>query len=115
MKNLIKSTLRGSIALILGLTLVSSTLSMANSSSSDKGGKSTLDIEILNEFNSEIIEDIVLMEEYHSVIMIFDENERLIYDAEAKDLEFDPVLEILLRRSDFLIQVDGIRYYRLDH
>jgi len=45
--------------------------------------------------------------------MIFDENNNLIYDAEVSDVDFDPILEILLRRADFLMETDGTRYYRI--
>jgi len=48
-----------------------------------------------------------------STVMIFDENHNLIYDAEVSDVDFDPILEILLRRVDFLMETDGTRYYRI--
>jgi len=113
MKKLFKTPLQGGITLVLGLILISSTQTFAKSSSNEKDVDTALDTKSVKELNDAIIEDIVVIEEAPKLIMIFDENQELIYDADGMDLLFDPLLEILIRRSDFLIQIDGVRYYRL--
>ncbi|MDA0194203.1 MAG: hypothetical protein O2887_00165 [Bacteroidetes bacterium] len=68
--------------------------------------------EYLEPLESDIFLEIVSIN-VASTIMIFDENSNLIYDALTTDLDFDPILEILLRRADFLMETDGTRYYQI--
>ncbi|MEQ9424426.1 MAG: hypothetical protein RJQ09_08425 [Cyclobacteriaceae bacterium] len=68
-------------------------------------------VEVVVDEDNETISDVKVDEAEYQVIL--DQFGNLIYDATAEEADEDFVLEILLRKADYLFQVDGIRYYAI--
>lgn len=107
-------TTRRTAAVVLSALLiafVTTAFAKTNDSKVDPDLQKSIE-EYLEPHESDMILEMVFLD-MPATIMILDEDNNLIYDAQAGDHDFDPVLEILLRRADYLMETDNTKYYRL--
>ncbi len=112
MKNLFSRAQIVGATTALGLFVVAGT-GLA-SSSPNKDNKTSSEEELIEEFSFvEIAEENILLDERPEKMMFFDQNNALVFETIGKTVEFK--VEILLRKSDLLLEFEGTKFYRLNN
>lgn len=113
MKNLFNQTRLTGAALAFGLLSIT-TSGFANPSIVTDN-KVAVEEEILEEFSFvEISEETLLVDQRPEKVMFFDGENELVYETEVKG-GFEFQVEVLLRKSDLLMEFDGVKFYRLSN
>ena len=102
MKNLV-NTRNQILATVLGLIVIGTALAPT---SAPKEMEANLDaFEVI-----EIADELILVDEVRNDVVVYDESDNLVY--EGSSTRADETQISLVRSSDFLLEVNGVKYYR---
>lgn len=101
-------------SIILTLSLLVASIPSFSTPNTGKDYAATVLDAAVEEFSFiEISEEKFLVDERPEMIMFFDDENELVYKIEdQKEREFQ--VEILLRKSDLLMEFDGVKYYHVN-
>ena len=91
------------VAIALGLVIAGTAFgSAAATETSEK---------VLDQYSLvEIADEVIFMEDISNEIKVYNKNDQLVFEGTANNS--NEQAQVLMRISDFLLEVDGVKYYR---